>query len=106
LSAVCCSRPYNLEYGGRCDANDLAVGVEEDPHVELRGINSLQVTVEDILEVIEIVPLSTSGIVVCICLGHADGPSVPFAHGLDNIASCIRKDGLEVVGSNANVRLY
>lgn len=69
------------------------------------GVNSLAETVEDVLEVVKVVPLAAGFPVVGVCLGHGGDPAIVFTHSLCEIATVGVNTRFQITGSNANVSL-
>jgi len=63
----------------------------------------LEVSVEDILQVIEVVVLRADGIVVGEGNSEAIVPAIVVTHGRSEVAIVLVEDGLEVPGTNGNV---
>jgi len=80
-----------------------SASVVVDSHVETRGVDALEVPVEDILEIVEIVVLCANGIVVGCGNGESVEPSIVFSHGLSEIAIVAVEDSLEVLSANADI---
>ncbi|CAG8779172.1 900_t:CDS:1, partial [Acaulospora colombiana] len=76
-----------------------------DTHIDGRGIDTLDVAVEDVLDVVEVVVLSADGIVVGIEHGHSLTPSVVVAHSLNDVSVCFVNHLLHVLGTDADVGL-
>lgn len=68
-------------------------------------VDTLQVAVENVLEVVEVVSLTASALVVGICFGHTRGPSIVATESCGNIASAVTKNGIEILASDINVGL-
>jgi hypothetical protein len=76
-----------------------------DTHADGRGIDTLDVAVENVLDVVEIVVLSADCVVVGIKHGHPFAPSIVFAHSENDIAVGVVDHLLEVFGADADVGL-
>jgi hypothetical protein len=79
--------------------------VEEDSHVVGVRVNALEITVEDVLQVVKVVPRAASGVVVGVPDVHANEPTVPETHSGSDVASLAIENGSKVVGTDTNVGL-
>jgi len=80
-----------------------SASVMVDSHVETRGVDALEVPIEDVLEVVEIVVLSANGVIVGLCDGESVLPSIVLSHGLSEVAIVAVEDILEVFGADADI---
>ena len=81
----------------------LTLGVEEDTHVQITGVDTLHESVKDRLEIIQVAALTTCWASIGITLGHSVEPAIVHAH-----AECeVSTDGIdgagEVPSANTNV---
>jgi hypothetical protein len=77
--------------------------VEVDAHVDRVGVDTLDVSVEDAVEIIEIVVLRADGIVVRRGNSHATSPAIVGTHGGSDVAVVGVDHRPHVAGTNANV---
>lgn len=75
-----------------------------DAHIDRGGVYTLQVSVEHVLEIVEVVVLSASGIVVSTGDGETLIPSIVGSHSTGDISTALVIDHvLEVASANADV---
>jgi len=83
----------------------LVASVVVDAHVERGGVDTLEVTIEHVLEIIEVVMLGARRVIV----GEGDGktkvPPIIISHRSGNIPIILIKHGLKVPSANPNVDL-
>lgn len=79
-------------------------GVVINAHVQIRGVDTLEVPIEHILQVIQIVMLSAGRVVVGEGSGETLVPSIVLSHGGGEISIVTIQDSLEILGSDADIR--
>jgi hypothetical protein len=89
---------------GQALAASLA-SVVVNAHVEAGRVDTLEVPVEDVLEIIEVVMLRADGIVVSECDGETKVPAIIISHGGSEVSIVLIENGLEVACTDANVDL-
>jgi len=92
------------EHGYKRDDDGAgSASVVIDTHVQAAWVDTLEVSVEHVLEIVEVVVLRADGIVVGERDGQSIVPSIVVAHGRGEIAIVLVEDSLEVPRANANV---
>jgi hypothetical protein len=85
-------------------ASGLLADVKVVAHAGGAGIDTLEITVEDIVEIVEVVALS-AWVVVGITNVHAAEPTIVLSHSLDEVATGGINARPQVTGTNVNVGL-
>jgi len=90
--------------GGVRACVDLRARIMVDAHIQLRRVDTLKEPIEHVLQIIQIIVLSTGRVVVGEGGSETGIPPVIFAHGRSQIPIIAIQNRLEILRSDTDVR--